>query len=543
MRGLFVLFLCALNAHAYENFCRTRSSEGVVPRVCKGTAPVPRDKTRNIRQDYQLSCGSSKWDFRRTPESIDQEHWHDLVLQDRQLGTQQAYEYRRSFAAPHWDRSMSYSTYEHWTWESCDLVTREHPCGVEWIEKTIELEIECPENSPPKKKCTRLEKTQVSKAKSCYVDVEHSEREFCSQENIQVHVDYTQPRQEEWHPKSDAYLDIIPNKYDLLPGEFESLSVSMNTGFWGSTKTLNWDYDIKNPVNQYRHSLGGTAVHATCAQGTSYKLDWRIETSHRVPSRSPNAFKISKLHWEHDFDNRGELVEAYPSELLFHDMGAFSMKKLSEESHDKKEVISPFFKDTQVRVQVLKKRWWWYWDQLVSESKHLADAIEPSLNPLTAKDSATRLADVWRLNLDYDSDSLMPERPYELRVSVYQRGVPIYHQSCEDVWPGKPCLKHDDEVFSIPYVLPFHTPAEVDKRSTFQVAMQWFWGEPLLHQLGYLIPAYHEKREGLRYEGYLFVDRWIEPTIFWGTLISVPMMIYLKTANLSRFVASARRPN
>ncbi|MFK7826926.1 MAG: hypothetical protein AB8G05_22475 [Oligoflexales bacterium] len=343
----------------------------------------------------------------------------------------------------------------------------------------------------------------------CHVDKPHHESRPCSLEKLKYDVAYSRPKKEDWNPETKAYLDLLANPYQLLPGEKETIQVNNQQG--GLQEKLRPNLSILDPYNAYAVEVGGSAHGAKCQENSNYEAFFTIKTTGRITSQSPNAFKtpvtwdnqsIDPIIWQAKTNHKGELIEeAVPNKIRLQDTAAGIISFVSKLSHigesDKAATINQAFnKNTKLRIRLVKKRWWW-WDQVINERIFSElEGAHSTLYPI-AENQDIKLSDYWEIDLNHPNDSLnlfkkerrfpfnmlfgsstfrnqlKPGQRYTIMVSMYQSGVPFYRQSCKDKPNAWYCQWYSRWVFgprtswyySKELEIPFKTKANYDPRS------------------------------------------------------------------------------
>lgn len=447
-----------------------------------GNRPLPSDKIRKLqRSSIRLECSANADHYVRYPQPFkgqsSYDEWAGIQNQkDRQL-------YRLD-PATHpdikWSGVIPYQTIEKWTW--VDWVYGADPiCGYDTIRS-------CSRDSQGNQTCTE---TKVMK--SCWHDETQYESRPCSTEKLSYTAEFKRPisingkSPNNWNPSHPDYYDVIPNKYDLLPGEAEVIQTSSNTGL---SQSIQPTIKIGDAWNKYTTQIAfeNGARSINCDYNNVHERVWNfdvtIHTEHRIKKPSPNAFSVpsggvSKAMRRSLIDAVGEedLVPYEPQVLTLVDTSHRVISTMSRQSRDmttqiekaKVEVgkgsnekttdvaesakVSGFFKDTQVKVR------------LVEVTNMLSFNRNPT-QPLYLSGSEVALGDNYELDVydpnysDYDLyrskgpfDSLFgnfydmfrvklrKNTDYKIMVSMYQKNVPFYNQKddCNGLLDGEDC--------------------------------------------------------------------------------------------------------
>ena len=438
-------------ANGYDDFCRDKSWPVSRPSLyCQGMI-IPVHKTRNFISE-QLLCGRGSHTKKRGPVPFDEEEWRDLHNADPEA----AKDMLRSLPVPQWEGTVQYDSYLHWSWEECELVTS-FECGSEKVCKKIEKkESEDNGEGEEAEECH-------DEPKTCYMDVVVNESELCSHEKLTYDVRYLRV------DKNNDYMDRLANGFDLLPGEHEGITVDNGVGYF-RTASMSPRLSVIEPRNDYliNQQSGNSYDYSSlmCRQNSNYHIGFTILPTKRISSRSGNAFslpesfdgeKIDPLIWQRTKDTNGKWQDnGYPAVLRVQDYSATTMNEFASDTND-------FFKNIVVRIQLYDKSvFGWPFARntiYVEEGK----AVAQTLNALS-ENQKVRRSQLWELMLAANSvdpkknlyrnylpwlvyyparllfpaeelsyeNQLSPGSNYQLRLTVYQKGLSIYHQACED---------------------------------------------------------------------------------------------------------------
>lgn len=528
MKKIFPIFSLVLLvgslAHAYANRCSERFI-GQVQGICKDRV-IPAAKARNFHSNsHQLVCASGVDHYFRNQQNFDFEKWNNLLRQDDAAGAQNMRKTQPDIA---WSGTVPYQTVETWTWESCDLVTSGMECGYDTKTRTVTKSRRVCSGSGKNQSCRDESYTDTEtyqEPRTCWADVSHSEAWPCSNEKIQFTARFQRPDYSQWKPGAPEYLDAIPNKYDLLPGEVEDVQIFSNTA---ATTRLNPNVEVGNGWNKYQFSNSGSAMGAVCRQDDHLNLDVKIYTMARnTNKKTPNAFRLPKditgkaqdpIVWEPKKGADGQLIaEGVPLKLRLADTSSSVISTLAEQSQktadreatkqksgqgqtpDKMsgsdQVKAGFFKNTKVRVQLVKKNKH-LWDTTATRGIFLdqGEGIVPTTNVLS-DDQEVAFSDIWEINLRKDSSpgaysssffsrdrGLRPGQEYYFEVSMYQKGARgLYLQDCDESPSFWACKfrwlglgRTENKIFSEPIQVSFETKKNmVDERGFIYQIIDW----------------------------------------------------------------------
>ncbi len=492
-----LLFTTSL-ASAYENRCSTRSNSFVAAK-CPGKT-LPADRLRNFyHRSHQIECTASADPYMRLPQKFDFVAWNDK----RETGRKdEAFEMRRELPLIQWQGRIPYETVEVWKWEECVLGTSASECGTRRVCETVSRR-ECDSNG---KNCrTVREKVCHDEPKTCYYDETRSEAMHCTNEAMNYTAEYVRPPVSEWNQQTHPYAEFLPNKYDLMPGEVEVVQAYNNNS---RDPVMNPYLVVGDAWNKYDlKDVRGDAVGAACIPNRTYSFHAKINTIERDTAKaSPNAFRLPVDETGRPIDPIGnwfgdsKVRKGQPTSIILDDTSAAVVKALADHSKDGALVIAKaeggkivnkdglssteavkqgFYKNTVVRVQLVKKNKLWF-DRKLGWNIYNDDvkSVTASINAYS-KEQEIMLSDKWEVDLMRsntkhtgqgkkadvywgDQFGLQADRVYAFRVSMYQRGVPFYQQDCQTSprfacnWPW-PIGRSENSYFSKPMEVRFET--------------------------------------------------------------------------------------
>lgn len=410
--------------------------------VCPGVI-IPQEHTRNFKSEY-LRCDNVTSQQIRTAQPLDEELWNDTLAIDRYEAAQML----RDIPEPHLEGTIHYPTHVNWTWESCEYVTSEYHCGSHEVCYGSGTDRSCHEE-----------------AKSCFADITHHNSLPCDIGVLHYSIHYQRKDDATWHPDSDNYVSRLANGYDLLPGEREKITTHSNdAGLFSKSSTITPALHIDLPKNEY--DIKQTPNTLTCRVQAEDRVDFTVHTTERIRAPSPNAFEAPRRF---DNDPIEPLVlqnkaDGIPAILRVQDYSAATFDELTEQIQQQLE--SQQLKNTVIRVQLYEPGWW---GQRLKSTVYIDEAhgIRPTLNTLS-DDQSIRRSSYWELPLSAGdtpesnlylsylpsvvyypgrlfyfaedlsfTDTLKPNTAYTLKLTVYQKNVPFYYQSCEaepDAW-------------------------------------------------------------------------------------------------------------
>ena len=527
-----VFWVGSLEAHTnyVGNRCHTRNPGPIVSK-CRGRA-LPAHKLRNFdHSSHELQCTSNADHFFRLPQKFDFQQWNTEIQIDRHKAQQ-----LRQAEQPdiRWEGRIPYQTIEVWKWEDCYRGTSSFECGDHSHERTYTVEV-C-SGSGENQQCHDETRTETYyEANDCDYDHPTWESLYCSDEKIEYDASFY--RDPSWKPGMyianedmkggiQKYDDALPNKYDLLPGESEVVQV-FNTAKRSAVMVP--DLVVQDAWNRYipLFRVDGGSSSMQCVPDSNYRMSLQIVTERRLNKASPNAFKLPQ-----DANGRslppisrwksGE--NSLPTGALLMDSSSvflLTMAQNSRRSSERQEALlengqgknadglsegqqakNGFFKNTQLKVELLKRNRFWF-DTTAGMSFKTSDAqsvVPSTLGYSRYKD--LQLSEIWEVPLAplYDRSGfknwltttlldpghvfsgsevrLRPHRTYILRMRMYQKGVPYYKQACEDdpdagaaCWGAVRAIglgRQDRHVFSKPLDIEFYTRDDFDERNTWQ---------------------------------------------------------------------------
>jgi hypothetical protein len=491
---------------AQGNFCGNYHEPRVAVGVC-GNRLLPSDKVRNLR-GLHLECGSGVDHYIRTFVPFDYKKWKRLENSGGQKAMQ---ELRLQEAKIAWSGSVPYQTSENWQWTECTY-GQDPVCG---YDRVCHTEQQCTTNAEGKQECEDVE-VCVDVMRSCYHDEERSESRFCSTEIMHFEADFAKPAEYDpsWGPGAKGYYDVIPNKYDLLPGEVEDVQFFANNR---SSTSVVPALEVGDAWNEYRPKIRiqetGSAS-ASCRYNQPLHAKVSIQTVGRIYGKTtPNAFRIpvnkkgeeqNPLEWlevVNEAKNASSVAVRYkPDRINLMDVSHTMISSMARQSR-KFEVLreeakaqagksgnntpeeytknkneaekegSGFWKSTNVRIR------------LKEITGALSRNIRPTHNLYTTGSESTidgfytlelagqetrtdlyrasgPLSDSW---WDWKEVELKKNKRYKLLVSMYQEGVPFYKQVKDT---------ESDAGYSKELEINFKTE-NLDKRGLMQRFLNW----------------------------------------------------------------------
>ncbi len=492
------------------------SASFAVTSPCRGRQ-IPSGKTRQL-SNLRLECTSNSSHYiRGSGQGFDFHKWNTLLMQE---GSEAAQKYRQEAEALiEWTGSIPYQTVEVWDW--VDWVFGHHPScppEVTYVDEPVY-------NAEGKQIGT--EQRRVETPKPCWHDEPRHEEEFCSSEIMHYAANFRRPTILEWHPPKVGeklhdepirrYYDVIPNKYDLLPGEVEDVQIFSNSG---QRSTISPNGTVGDAWNKYSFQIsfedgphsrrGDTSVR--CNHDVTHKINVTVNTEYRIKKQTPNAFRmpvdafgrdVAPIKWLTGTSKKGVEVEhAKPREIHLSDAAHVMIRTMArqareldaklEESRQKsgegggidaaaqKEMKDEFkkggfFKQTQVRVRlmeyarfVLTPRRKTHNLYLSEEDVALDEYYQMRLGGEAKEDDLFRASGfITDKGFNNRTTNLRPGMKYEFRISMYQQGVPFYNQEGESFFKG------ESSCYSKELKIPFVAHKEIDDRGFLQKFIDW----------------------------------------------------------------------
>ncbi len=435
--------LCSLKLMAYDNFCVQQSFPMARhSQICPGNI-IPAHKTRNFISEG-LWCTQNAGLHVRQAEDFDEEAWLDL----KNISRHEAAEQLREQAAPFWSGTLEYTTQLVWDWQDCQLITDSSICGID---------VDCDTDSEGNTFCTTSPRT-------CFADVTIHEKTYCSPSQLEFDVTFLKKEFANWNPEIAGYIDRLANGYDLLPGEEEPVTVKNKsaTHYSWLTPALAIE-DPKNDYSIHQAVHNQTAESLSCRVNGHDKISFTVTTEHRIASFSPNALSLPKAYdnepispivWQSAMGlNAAREEKGFPEFVRVQDLSAAALNEVSED-------VSQKLKNVVIRVQLYEPS---FFGERLKSTIYIDEAkgIQQTLNAISS-DQKIRRSTLWEFKLkngDYPEknlyrtlvpsiayypgkiflsddglsydDHLAPDTEYTLKLTVYQKNMPFYHQSCD----------------------------------------------------------------------------------------------------------------
>lgn len=462
--------------------------------VC-GTRQLPRDRVRKLR-NLRLECTSATQHYIRTPMPFDIDKWREAELLDKDRDLMQ--KIGQEQPKIQWGGTLIYETIEAWDWT--DWVYGQDPvCGYDAITTT----------STDSKGNTTTSTTYVMR--SCWHDEDRSEARNCSTETMPYTAEFVRPSLAEWSPKNPEYYDILPNKYDLLPGEAEDVQVFSNKR---QSAEIAPKIQVNDAWNEYATdvTLDGRGAVAACRFNQTLRLHARVHTVKRLQRATPNAFRapvdpfgreVESLGWLESINKKNETVRTRPREMRLMDASEVMIAALARTTRSADTEIEKarqetnagrttdpdklrnferkrgFWKDTNVRIRFYKI------EPLGRDIK-----VSPHLYTRGAEASdrgnyKIDLESIYRGSSAFSDEfwkgiriGLEPNRRFVFYVAMFQKGVPFYAQDCDDPnyknhWNCRLGLRGENSWYSKELPIRFKSDPYYDDRPALQKLSNW----------------------------------------------------------------------
>jgi hypothetical protein len=408
-----------------------------------------------------------------------------------------------------WAGSIPYETVEAWDWTACEYGPAADPCGVDHVKVgTRDVQVGTKKNGDP---IYRKEDVYEDRVRSCWHDVDQTERRECSVEEMKFNAHFRRPSPSEWGPhlkgskKGEGYYDIIPNKYDLLPGEVEDVQIFNTKGsvFSSASEVLQPAVEIGDAWNNYDTSRitsrDGTLY---CKYNKTYTIDVEIETiKRRTDKKTPNAFRSP-------VDEYGKTLE--PIRWL-------EVQSRSGKYINRGEPVRILLSDASASVIA----------SMAKQSRKFSEDIEKAQAEVDREQREAK-AEAGKKNLRVEPVKKMSKKDQKNQKAKFHRNTLVRVRLFEDVWLGRPIFRTQEVIWSsgemqVPgrigqYEIRFDTqdPEKYPYRSKAPYGL-----DPLLGQLHfafrpkknyyYEISMFQEGVDFYRQEDGVFTDKFSKP--------------------------------
>ncbi|USE38481.1 hypothetical protein [Endozoicomonas sp. SCSIO W0465] len=303
-----------------ENRCIEKNLFFPPPRysmVCLGTE-FPAHQTRNFHSEY-LSCKNAEYTYSRHPDPDDLAVWRAR----KDLPPETVTDRLRQSANPQKSATFSYPTELFWRWEQCQPILDSLICGTYEVCEVTERTTRTGRGHQKRaqsRRCRNLPRT-------CYADVPVLSHQRCGQGKIDFSVEFLKKDLRQHHPGYQGYDGIMPKGYELLPGEKETIAVTISS----TSGRLLPKLDITDARNRYTPSLSVRDPEINslqCRQDGYDRITFTVETGNRILSNPPNILSFpdhsasNAIIWGGELDVNGMYdARGYPRGLTFQTSG------------------------------------------------------------------------------------------------------------------------------------------------------------------------------------------------------------------------------
>ena len=354
---------------------------------------------------------------------------------------------------------------------------------------------------------------------TCEWEEDRVETRACSEEPVTFAIDFAKPDayDPEWVPGRAKYHDLLPNKYDLMPGEWELYTLLINSGTKdktlgvGRAEGITAAIDVANAWNEYDYAR----PRLTCAKNTPVHLNLKVTTKHRIVRKAPNALdevvdRLGKgrgVQAEETYrDGDGTPVRGRPYRLQLTDHSNQAMLTAARQSRkfadlDPEARVTTlagapnpagarelgFTKNTLLKIKIIEKG-----GCFGEGEKVFADVLDTTAD-LTKAEGDTLLVPldgsqagvptfyrpfgfIGRLLGTFGPLDLHlnPGLAYEFRVSMLQQGLPFYENGCRHGRANCEPADANPRMFSEELKIKFVADPRRDDRSWWQRYEYWY---------------------------------------------------------------------
>lgn len=335
----------------------------------------------------------------------------------------------------------------------------------------------------------------------------------CKKHTVKYDLEYT--KDPKWapgyvdpvQPTVRSYLEILPNRFDLLPGEQEEIFVFANTGV---SKTVTPKMTFKNsledhaePWNEYSYRVEPQSISCQFNMKPEFKIS--VITEGRNKQTAPNPLGVPSEPLKFDsagIKNRPESLQLVDKARAVqlqaaahsrnfprpHNSGNLDPHAVYEDNGEPLKGASAsggYWQESRFKLQLFRKDKWgrdvrvtvrpetYSYDQI----DVFNDTITISLEGRDGTDRFYRPGGpmeflLGRLYKAFNAE-LTPGREYFIRMWVISRGLPFYESGCKG---GKAICKGEEgsaESYGEPLEIPFIAKENIDGRSWFRAFKDW----------------------------------------------------------------------
>lgn len=344
----------------------------------------------------------------------------------------------------------------------------------------------------------------------CEWDEDQTALRSCGQQSLAYKVQYQKPPTD-YQPGAKGYHDLLPNKYDLLPGEWEQVTFQTNPS--GRQSNILAHVKIENAWNEYEIKTQPVL----CRLGGDQQIEAQIVTKARILRRAPNSLAESADQWgrvnslvsdQRFVGDKGDPVRLRPHRIQLVDKSDEVLAAASRQSR-KTTMQNPymketpyngpaqkaataldfgFWKNTLLKIKIVEKN-----NCLGEGEKIFADVLQTTtaltkfegnhiLVPLTGDSMGLkplyrpfgRIGKVVQFFVPDIDLQLNPGMDYEFRISMVQQGLPFYENGCVDGSMTCDATQVHSRVYSDELRIQFKADPRVDDRGWIQKFENWY---------------------------------------------------------------------
>lgn len=288
-----------------------------------------------------------------------------------------------------------------------------------------------------------------------------TEQRFCGNKKLKITHEFTKDSQ--WSPKNSQYHDVLPNKYDLLPGESEVFKISLIT----KQKFINVITEDKESWNHYSFVQKNQA---SCNNLNPEEIKSDINTIERKLRRAPNPFKLPEGRSPIiNLDSKGRPETLQLIDLLRqHRLEASKNSRRFNIGDSEAGGTKAFWVGTRFRMSLYSYDWAGRKTYVVipnsfsvEQTDIFDNEMEVSLGGKGGMDRLYRPAGPISFLFGgiYKSlgVELSPNKEYYLEVQAAQREFPFYTSTCKNGEVACRDIEIEDSKYSEPILIKFKT--------------------------------------------------------------------------------------
>lgn len=295
------------------------------------------------------------------------------------------------------------------------------------------------------------------------------------------------------------YQQILPNKFELLTGESESITVFSN---FGESTQIRPAFKIESKFNEYSYQISPQTLACELNRNVSFKVD--INTLGRNLVKAPNPLAIPR-----DADGKEifplKVENGRPTRIYLQDLGRLTQVQAAELSRQfqkpnsavqaRQEVIhkkatpqasevvglvgDAYWQETQYRFQLYEKGRWGRTSMVTvpttfgsNQGFFMRDQMEISLIGEDAIKDSYRAAGPFHKIFGWlwerTGAEFTPGQNYYFKIQALPRGLPFYESGCPKGQVTCEGQEGREEAYSEPILIEWKAPENVDNRSLFK---------------------------------------------------------------------------